>query len=640
MRRLSLLLVCLFLTGIIVSCGDPLATSVKMSANTGKASHITCLSAVLAGDVKCSGQTPSDDLEMGILISENSGVLLNTATKCKALQDSIEWNGSRARFSVRVQHIKRETKYYYRCYISRDGVIEYGKTKSFTSKDISTLIKTESVTAIDAQNATFHATLNLTDIESNRIYYGFDYKKSNKDHYWAHYGNDWYGYTIESDGEHFSATIDGLIPMEEYSYYAYVNIDGYSYHGETKTFSTGAINAEVLIGNAVNVTEVRADLSGELSIRSPGNYYRTVCICYSPDYSSVDSLYSLGQRVDLPLKGDSFSTTLRDLQPGTTYYYAAYAHIQGVNDHYKSEVKRFSTRDFSANVITLEPDWIGCWNARVSGMLQVNSYDELNKEVSFVYSNQANTPEELLSSGIVVPAVFENETFQAKFKNLSAGVTYHYMAFAEVCGRKYCGEVKTFSTVPSASTIVDMGLSVKWTSCNLGATNPEDVGNYYAWGETTTKQAYDWGNYVFCKGTRTSLTKYCTTYRVGIADGKKTLDPEDDVATAMFGEGVRIPTPNDWDELAANTTREWVSRNGVNGMLLTSKKTGAQLFFPALNDRFDADYSGSFGCYWTSTLYTFNCDSAFSLRFDASTSMSNDHTERCDGLPVRAVFDY
>ena len=646
MKRLLFYFCCSLASALfIVSCGDPLSPSANMSVKTGKASCITCLSAVLSGDVKYSGEAPSDDLEMGILISENSGVLLNTATKIQAVQDSIVWDGSRARFSVRLQHIKRETKYYYRCYISRDGVIEYGKTKSFTSKDVSTLIKTEAVTDIDAQNATFHASLNLTDIESDRIYYGFAYKKASQDdHNWAHHGNDWYGYTIESDGGHFSAKIEGLSSMEEYSYYAYVTIDGYAYHGETKTFSCGSIDAEVLIGNAVNITEVRADIYGDLSIRSPGDYYRAVCICYSPDYSSQDSLYSLGQRADLPLKGNTFSSTLRDLLPGTTYHYAAFALIRDTYSYtqsdyyYKSEVKEFRTLDFSADVTTLAADSIGCWTACLFGELQVNSYDALNQGMQFVYSNQVSSREAMPSSGNTAPAVLENGFYRARLNKLSAGDNYYYMALANVCGRQYCGEVKSFSTVAYPGTLVDMGLNVLWTSCNLGATAPENVGNYYAWGETSTKPVYDWESYAFCKGTRTTMTKYSTSYRFGIADSKKALESEDDVATVMLGSGARLPTQKDWNELSVNSTREWVTRNGVNGVLLTSKKTGAQLFFPALDERFDAENAGTFGCYWTPTLYTTSCDSAFSLHFDASTWIMN-HTERCAGLPVRAVVD-
>lgn len=134
---------------------------------------------------------------------------------------------------------------------------------------------------------------------------------------------------------------------------------------------------------------------------------------------------------------------------------------------------------------------------------------------------------------------------------------------------------------------VDLGLSVCWASCNLGATNPEDLGDYYAWGETTTKTEYRWTNYKYCNGTYTSMTKYSTVSEFGdngFVDGKIMLDAEDDAATAIKGIGWRMPTISEVSELYSNTTMTLTTINGIEGYKFQSKKTGytdSWIFIPA-----------------------------------------------------------
>ena len=84
---------------------------------------------------------------------------------------------------------------------------------------------------------------------------------------------------------------------------------------------------------------------------------------------------------------------------------------------------------------------------------------------------------------------------------------------------------------------VDLGLpsGTKWATCNVGASSPEDYGEYYAWGETETKSTYDWRTYKWCKGSNDTMTKYCTSSSSGTVDNKTVLDPEDDVAHVKWG---------------------------------------------------------------------------------------------------------
>ncbi|MBO7112331.1 MAG: hypothetical protein J6V75_00065, partial [Bacteroidaceae bacterium] len=124
---------------------------------------------------------------------------------------------------------------------------------------------------------------------------------------------------------------------------------------------------------------------------------------------------------------------------------------------------------------------------------------------------------------------------------------------------------------------VDLGLSVKWATCNVGASKPEEYGDYYAWGETEPKTTYDWSTYKWCKGSSATMTKYCNNSSYGnngFTDTKTTLDPEDDVAHVKWGGNWRMPTISEFEDLINNCTWTWTTQNGVNGYKVTSKKSG------------------------------------------------------------------
>ena len=123
---------------------------------------------------------------------------------------------------------------------------------------------------------------------------------------------------------------------------------------------------------------------------------------------------------------------------------------------------------------------------------------------------------------------------------------------------------------------VDLGLpsGLLWATRNVGATSPEDYGDYFAWGETQpNKQFYDGFSYIYMERGDHGflLTKYCNDPLVGyngFTDNLTILQPGDDAATANFGG--RTPTKEEWEELMNNTTATWTTQNGVNGLLFTA----------------------------------------------------------------------
>lgn len=199
--------------------------------------------------------------------------------------------------------------------------------------------------------------------------------------------------------------------------------------------------------------------------------------------------------------------------------------------------------------------------------------------------------------------------------------------------------------VESVVKAVDMGLSVKWCSCNVGAERPEEYGNYYAWGETSTKEIYDWSTYTLCNGAESTLTKYCLEYYNGTVDNKTVLEKVDDVAAQELGGKWRMPTREEVAELTdtKNCTWIWCTENGVNGYKVTSKKTGNSIFLPAGggNGGIVGDglvYVGTRGFYWASSLYTDNHDSNEASTFAFGSSwIENGGCGRCVGQSVRPV---
>lgn len=113
------------------------------------------------------------------------------------------------------------------------------------------------------------------------------------------------------------------------------------------------------------------------------------------------------------------------------------------------------------------------------------------------------------------------------------------------------------ATSPSGKIVdgheyVDLGLSVKWATCNVGANNPWETGDYFAWGETEPKTEYSWATYKWSYGMTSTLTKYCFNSEYGIVDNKETLELDDDAAYVNWGSKWRIPTDEEWLELYDN----------------------------------------------------------------------------------------
>ena len=191
---------------------------------------------------------------------------------------------------------------------------------------------------------------------------------------------------------------------------------------------------------------------------------------------------------------------------------------------------------------------------------------------------------------------------------------------------------------------VDLGLpsGTLWATCNIGAENPEDFGNYYAWGETETKSDYSWGTYIHCWGTNDTMTKYCTYGAYGTVDGITSLQPDDDAATANCGEGWYIPSNAQFEELlnSSYTTQEWTQEGGKDGWKITSISNGKSIFLPAAGryEGTSCSSQGEMGYYWSSTLGSAGAYSSCDILF-YSGGIYTGSADRRYGMTIRPVRD-
>ena len=282
------------------------------------------------------------------------------------------------------------------------------------------------------------------------------------------------------------------------------------------------------------------------------------------------------------------------------------------------------------------------------------SNDQPNSEFIFTITYDPNGGE-----GVMIPDTFyygiskvvtltcfytrENHYFtEWNTKPDGSGVTYAYGTKISI-DKNIILYAQWEKALGTPAEYVDLGLSVKWATCNLGAKYTEDYGNYIAWGEIEPKTQYFWTTYKLCEGTSSTITKYCSRSDYGIVDNKTILEPEDDAATVNWGGAWRMPTNAEFSELYEKCTCTWTTINGINGLLATSTINNNSIFLPAAGKSENGTFQaiGFSGCYWTNEIISYGTPLDGSSRhFDFYSNNFNQYTSsnyRCNGLTIRPV---
>lgn len=348
-----------------------------------------------------------------------------------------------------------------------------------------------------------------------------------------------------------------------------------------------------------NITTDYAMASGEVTDEGGGTVSeRGICIDTEHNPSIEGNHVANGSGLGF------FMVSMSNLWEGTTYYVRAYA-TNEAGTAYGEEVTftTLTTPTVTTSVVTNIAEHTATGGGTV---VSDNGSPVLVRGICWSTSHSPTTSNSHATSGS------GTGSFTVNMTGLAAHTTYYVRAYAtNSVGTEYGNEV-SFTTQQHEPTgdWVDLGLpsGLLWATRNVGASSPEDYGDYFAWAETQPKSYYDWSNYQYMCNNSYGLTKYCSRSDCscnGFTDNLTILQPGDDAATANWGSGARMPTKQEWEELVDYCSSVWTTLNGVNGRLFTGPN-GNTLFLP------DAGYrwldglhdAGSYGYYWSSSLDT------------------------------------
>ena len=239
----------------------------------------------------------------------------------------------------------------------------------------------------------------------------------------------------------------------------------------------------------------------------------------------------------------------------------------------------------------------------------IEPYNATDKDITWTTSDPSVATVD--ENGKVIAINNGTATISAKTREKEA------TCYLKVCSESFIGNPVDLGVAITRNDGTSYNL--KWADCNLGASHPEEFGNYYAWGETETKNTYTAENYKWYNGgyysvgtppnvvTRINITKYCLSSQPeywdgeGNPDNKTTLDPEDDAVQVKLGGAWRMPTYEELEALIHQCSWTWTTKNGFHGYEVKSKSNGNTVFFPATGVK-NLNYDGLIAGYFASSL--------------------------------------
>jgi hypothetical protein len=472
----------------------------------------------------------------------------------------------------------------------------------------------------------------------------------------------------------FSVTVPSLSPSTNYYYRAYLYVDGKYYYGSLSSFTTPAYEAA---GELVDLGLSVKWASCNVGATSPEQQGKT-CVWADPAWSGTTnadaeinisaSPYDMARAkwggkwripMDVEIKelidsctwtwmtfkgatgykvtGPNGNSIFLPASSGNNYYWSGTRTEAGGNYAYSLDIYSSGheiTTSNTTNQFTVRPVQV-----EYTISVATDSIKFVSQVGAVVYYSVKGTknPHSMLKTGVIYgtsASLSSSEGTKLESSNISdgsysfgigglqEGTNYYCRGYMQIDSTYYYGDVRSFTT--KAKTIgdaIDLGLSVKWASCNVGAATPEGYGGYYGWADPT--------------GTKTSknLSDYPSANPPSNICGT-----EYDMARAKWGGNWRLPTQAEMQELVNSCTWTWTTQNGVNGMKVTGTN-GNSIFLPAAGYRFGTDmyYVGSSADYWSGTLNE-RYATAYYLDFsDYGGYDVNFIGDRNYGFPVRPV---
>ena len=594
-------------------------TKIKTIATiaTTPATNVSYTSATVGGNVTDNG---------GANVTER-GICYSTSANPTTANTKITSASGLGQFTCNLTDLQDGTTYYVRAYAINEKGTAYGEEVSFTTKQLFTpTIVTTQPTNVAYNSATVGGNV-TNDGGASVTERGICYSTS---------ANPTTADTKVTNGSglgEFTCNLTDLQDGTTYYVRAYaINAKGIAY-GEEVSFTTKTKTiATIATTPATNVSYTSATVGGNVTdnggatVTERGIYYSTSANPTTAN-TKITSDSGLGE----------FTCNLTDLQDGTIYYVRAYA-INEKGTAYGEEVS-FTTMMYEVPQITI-----------VNPTIYTATTATIDCEVTF--TGGLEVTERGVCYGITSNPTYSDDraqcgsglgVYSCELYNLSESTTYYVRAYAKNAeGIGYSKEVQ-FTTLSrnyiDAFEYVDLGLSVKWATCNVGANSPEEYGDYFAWGEIHPKTNYYWGTYKWCDGTANSLTKYNDDSNSGTVDNKTRLQLSDDAAYMNWGGVWRMPTEDEYIELCNECTWTWTTQNGVNGYKVTSRSNGNGIFLPAAGYFYGTSCSsvGSNGHYWISSIASSDSNNADVMSFTSRGVSKYVMSYRYYGHSVRPV---
>lgn len=401
----------------------------------------------------------------------------------------------------------------------------------------------------------------------------------------------------------FTVTVGGLEYSSEYRYKAYV--DGGRGHVESEV---GVWRTEDEIPPVAEILKIETGLGADAGKVTLSCFIRNLSatvgkealscgICYAPS-GDEPTLEESVANAEFSPEGN-FTVALEGLVSGITYGFRPFTRIGAQTTYGETLTRKIPAKEDVVTTVGFSA--LTHHSVTLEGAL---GNEEWTGTASYGFEWNGKTA--------LADRLDETRHFTLTLQDLSPDTEYSFKAIAVVDGTRYYGESLSLRTHPlpgSDADYVDLGVSVLWATCNLGASEPADPGSYYAWGETETKTEYTWETYKWCMGTEESIYKYTLGLDWPQADGKTVLEAADDAAHVLLGGKWRMPTAVECRELVAHSKAVRTKIGDTDGFLFTSTVNGhtdQSIFLPNMD-------------YWTANLCTGYSPGAQTFKFDHTT---------------------